>query len=168
MMQARDVLDVIDVLAEEGITVILDGGWGIDALLGAQHRDHDDVDLVVLLDHIDAVVVTLESVGFSMETDRRPTQLRFVDRSGRAVDLHLVRADEDGDLWQEAAMPDGSDARYPASEMTTGWVGGREVRCIGAALQVVHHSGYVPRSRDLHDLSLLQRQYGISLPEGYR
>ena len=39
-MEARDVLDVLTILRESDLErVWLDGGWGIDALLGAQHRD---------------------------------------------------------------------------------------------------------------------------------
>ncbi|WP_254127200.1 nucleotidyltransferase domain-containing protein [Aquihabitans sp. G128] len=167
-MEARDVLDLLDVFAEDGIDPVLDGGWGIDALLGAQHRDHEDLDLVVLLAELDRVVASLASVGFALVEDLRPTRAVLRDAAGRQVDLHPVRPDDDGDLWQAGANPDGTDARYPAGEITTGWVGGRSVRCIGAQLQVAHHSGYEPRSRDRHDLDLLQRQFGISLPDGYR
>ena len=168
MMEAQDVLDVLALLDEERVTAVLDGGWGIDALLGAQHRDHDDLDLVVLLSELDTVLDTLGSVGFAIETDERPTRIALADRAGRAIDLHLTRVDGDGDFWQAAARPDGTDARYRASQLTSGWVGGHQVRCISADLQVAHHTGYPPRPRDVHDLGLLQRQYGIGLPEGYR
>ena len=168
VMEARDVLDLLDVLAQDGLEVTLDGGWGIDALLGNQHRDHDDLDLVVLLDELDRIVASLASVGFAVAEDLRPTRVVVRDRAGRQVDLHPVHLGDDGDFWQVGANPDGTDARYPAGELTSGWVGGRQVRCIGAALQVRHHSGYEPRSRDRHDLDLLQRQFGVSLPPGYR
>lgn len=35
-MEAKDVLDVLRILDEAGVTTTLDGGWGVDALLGAQ------------------------------------------------------------------------------------------------------------------------------------
>ena len=56
---ANGVEVVRSVLAEDGVSVVLDGGWGIDALLGAQHRDHDDLDLVVGVEHLDAAVGSL-------------------------------------------------------------------------------------------------------------
>ena len=60
-MEARDVLDVLTILREAQVDrVWLDGGWGIDALLGAQHRDHDDLDLVVPVDDVDRIVEALE------------------------------------------------------------------------------------------------------------
>src|SRR4051794_4281937 len=56
-MEARDVLDVLTVLREAQIgRSWIDGGWGIDALLGAQHRDHDDLDLVVSVDELARVI----------------------------------------------------------------------------------------------------------------
>ena len=168
MMDARDVLDVLAVLAEDGIEVVLDGGWGIEALLGAQHRDHDDLDVVVSLDGLEAIVASLEVVGFRVAEDLRPTRVVLADSGQRRVDLHLVRTDESGDHWQDGGAPDGGDLAYPAARISSGWVAGQQVRCIDAQLQVDHHRGYDPLARDLHDLGLLQRQFGVSLPEGYR
>src|SRR4051812_13639539 len=48
-MATNDVLDVTNVLPRAGIDFWLDGGWGIDALMGAQHRRHEDLDIVVPL-----------------------------------------------------------------------------------------------------------------------
>ena len=39
MMTATDVHAVLDVLDAAGIRVWVDGGWGIDALLGRQTRE---------------------------------------------------------------------------------------------------------------------------------
>ena len=43
-MDADDVLRVIDRLASADIRVWVDGGWGVDALLGRQTRRHHDLD----------------------------------------------------------------------------------------------------------------------------
>ena len=168
MMEALDVLDVLDLLAESQLEAILDGGWGVDALLGAQHRDHDDLDLVVGLDRAEVAIAALATVGLTITEDHRPTRVVLTDTHGRAVDLHHVRTDAAGDRWQAAAAPDGSDARYGADQLTTGWVGGRKVRCIGPELQALHHAGYEPRPRDRHDLELLQQMFGVTPPDGYR
>lgn len=167
MMEATDVLDVLAVLAEDDVPVVLDGGWGIDALLGAQHRDHDDLDLVVAAEHLDAAVAVLTGAGFSIDADHRPTRLALVDREGRRVEFHVVGPEVEGVRWQVAGAPDGTDLRYPVASTTTGWVGGEVVACIDAQLQVAHHHGYEPTPRDLFDLRLLQKQFGVSLPEGY-
>jgi lincosamide nucleotidyltransferase A/C/D/E len=46
-MDARSAVAIIERLESSGITVRVDGGWGIDALIGAQTRPHGDLDLVV-------------------------------------------------------------------------------------------------------------------------
>jgi lincosamide nucleotidyltransferase A/C/D/E len=43
-VRAEDVLAVLDRLGAAGVAVWLDGGWGIDALLGRQSRAHADAD----------------------------------------------------------------------------------------------------------------------------
>ena len=45
MMREEDAAGLLDALAERGIDVRLDGGWGVDALLGRQTREHNDLDL---------------------------------------------------------------------------------------------------------------------------
>ncbi len=47
MMEAKDVIDLVQMLRHEGIDVWLDGGWGVDALLCEQTRPHEDLDIVI-------------------------------------------------------------------------------------------------------------------------
>jgi lincosamide nucleotidyltransferase A/C/D/E len=44
-MAAADVLDVLQALAEAGVWASVEGGWGVDALLHRQTRQHGDLDL---------------------------------------------------------------------------------------------------------------------------
>ena len=44
-MGMQTLLAVVGLLEADGIDVWLDGGWGVDALLGQQTREHDDLDL---------------------------------------------------------------------------------------------------------------------------
>src|SRR5260221_13746165 len=46
-MDEQHLVRLLDLFAGRGIHVWLEGGWGVDALLGEQIREHDDVDLVV-------------------------------------------------------------------------------------------------------------------------
>lgn len=50
-MDAETVVALLDLFEANGIAVWLDGGWGVDALLGKQSRAHGDLD--VALDHGD-------------------------------------------------------------------------------------------------------------------
>jgi lincosamide nucleotidyltransferase A/C/D/E len=168
-MEGRDVLDVLTILREAQVGKLwLDGGWGIDALLGAQHRDHDDLDLVVPVDELATVIDALEEVGFSISEDARPTRLALTDRAGHVVDLHPVRIDAAGNAWQTGAGPDGTDAKYPADGFTSGWVGGQTVDCIGPDVQVLHHLGYEPKDRDREDIARLCDRFTMPMPDEYK
>jgi lincosamide nucleotidyltransferase A/C/D/E len=48
-----------------GIEVWVDGGWGIDQLLGEQTRRHEDFDLVVTSAELGRVRAALERVRIS-------------------------------------------------------------------------------------------------------
>jgi lincosamide nucleotidyltransferase A/C/D/E len=47
-MTAQDVIKIVDLLNENNIDVIIDGGWGVDSLLGKQTRSHQDLDVAVM------------------------------------------------------------------------------------------------------------------------
>ena len=68
------MVEVVDHLRDAGLSVWIDGGWGVDALLGGQTRDHDDVDLVVELPHMTDVLDVLASLGFELWEDHLPTR----------------------------------------------------------------------------------------------
>lgn len=167
-MPAQDVLTLLDALSTAGVPVWLDGGWGVDALLGEQTRPHGDVDVVMSLDDVPAAVHALAILGFGVAEDYLPTRLVLRAPGGRAVDVHPVSFDSTGDGWQAAANPDGSDCRYPADGFTSGSVDGQEVGCLSPRVQVAHHTGYVPRPHDRLDVARLAERFGLPLPEAYR
>lgn len=153
-----DVHEVLDALDARGIWPVIDGGWGVDALVGAQSRPHRDLDVVLLRGDLPGVEAALGPLGYRHDATVRPgAPARHVLRAagGRQVDGHAVIADA-GDLWQE--LDDGSFGVYPATELSAvGTIVGRPVRCVSRALQVRHHAGYEPLSHDLRDLALLDR-----------
>ena len=71
-MEASEVARLADVLEAAGVAVWLDGGWGVDALLEEQTREHDDLDLVLGLDEVPALVRTLRDAGY----EQLPVHLR--------------------------------------------------------------------------------------------
>ena len=46
-MAATDVIKFYSDLEKSGITIWIDGGWGVDALLGKQTRLHADLDIAI-------------------------------------------------------------------------------------------------------------------------
>ena len=46
-MRAQDVIEIVELLNHHDVQVVIDGGWGVDALLGEQTRVHSDLDVAV-------------------------------------------------------------------------------------------------------------------------
>jgi lincosamide nucleotidyltransferase A/C/D/E len=166
-VQPDEVLSVITVLRDQNLRVWIDGGWGVDALLGQVTRSHDDVDLVVELGALGAVFQCLGTIGFSVAEDLSPVRVVMRSLEGRQVDLHPVTFDDSGTGWQVGAGPDGSDCPYPADGFTVGRIMDLPVPCLSAELQLEHHSGYTPRDRDREDMARLAIRFGLQLPSSF-
>jgi lincosamide nucleotidyltransferase A/C/D/E len=61
-----------------GIPIWLDGGWGVDALLGEQTRPHDDLDIVVEERHL----LRLRATGRRLQGCRARRYKRLELRAG--------------------------------------------------------------------------------------
>jgi lincosamide nucleotidyltransferase A/C/D/E len=106
-MTADDAVDVLDRLEAAGVEVWVDGGWGVDALLGVETRPHGDLDVVVRQEQLAAARVALAAAGFSHAADEAPglpARLVLRDPEGRQVDVHPVEFDEAGDGDRISAM----------------------------------------------------------------
>ncbi|MBW3633598.1 MAG: amino acid transporter [Chloroflexi bacterium] len=167
MMQARDVLRVVDSLPTAGASIWLDGGWGADALVGEQTREHDDLDCVITLSDARLARDALENLGFTVAHDERPTRFVVRDAANRRVDFHAVTFDAGDGATQQ--LQDGSLRPYPPAGFSgTGRIGGVHVPCLTAAVHVLHHLGYDPDEQDHHDMRLLADRLGIELRFPYR
>src|SRR6266536_3316854 len=63
-MIAACVVEVVRELERGGVVVWVDGGWGIDALLGRETRPHADLDLVIDRDQLPRARLLLGGLGF--------------------------------------------------------------------------------------------------------
>lgn len=160
------MLAVLDVLAAERIAFWLDGGWGVDALVGAQTRPHADLDVVVPEPQCARARDALAALGYAHDPSIEPglpARLVLRDEAGREIDVHPIVLDDEGNGWQ----PLGPDAwgAYPSDGLTgEGKIEGRRVRCLTPELQLRHHLGYPLGDTDRHDLQLLAQQFGVALP----
>jgi lincosamide nucleotidyltransferase A/C/D/E len=165
------VIEVVNALEREGIAVWLDGGWGVDALVGEQTRPHTDLDLAVDRDELKDIHDSLERLGFRVDPSAEPglpARMVMRDDHGREVDLHPLVFDQTGNGWQQLDDSGRAWGRYPAEDLTArGIVAGHAVNCLSAALQFRFHVGYEPTARDRHDLRLLHERFhvGPSLPD---
>jgi lincosamide nucleotidyltransferase A/C/D/E len=163
-MDTQTLLAVIGLLEAEGIDVWLDGGWGVDALLGHQTREHDDLDLVVELDRASRVIELLDARGYSLVAGTPPKSFVMVDARGCQVDIHPVAFDaEGGGVYQ---MEDGTEWVYPSDGFTgRGSVDDRRVRCLSPEVQVLVHAGYELTQKDYRELYLLRERFGVEPPQ---
>jgi lincosamide nucleotidyltransferase A/C/D/E len=166
VITAADLIEILNHLEAAGVTVWLDGGWGVDALVGEQTRSHDDLDVVVALTASDAAQAALARLGFAVSDDERPTRFVVRDTQDRRIDFHTVTFDDEGGGIQ--LLQDGTPWRYPPEGFSgVGHVAGRTVPCLTVETQILTHLGYEPDATDWHDLALLRDRFGVALPAPY-
>lgn len=163
MMTAEDVLGVLAVLRAAGAETWLAGGWGVDALVGAETREHRDIDLLHRREQEPALLAALAATGFTETLDWRPARFVLTDLSGREIDLHPLEFAPDGSALQQSLDP-AEPFRYPAECFVTGTIAGTAVHCISAEQQALFHRGYEPADRDRHDMAQLRRVFGVATP----
>lgn len=129
------------------------GGWGVDALVGRQTREHRDLDLLVDADWLKECLHLLSARGYAVETDWLPVRVELVAARRGWVDVHPVRLSADGSGVQ--AGLDGTQFHYPADAFTSGSLAGHAVPCLTGAHQRLLHTGYEARPQDVHDLKML-------------
>jgi lincosamide nucleotidyltransferase A/C/D/E len=162
---AADVREILDRLDAAAVEWWVDGGWGIDALLGAETRAHDDLDLAVARGDLARVQAALPEFRHVAD-EWWPARFVLRDERGRQIDLHPLVFDERGDGWQE--LPDGARGRYPRHDLrATGRIGGRDVRCISPELQVRFHDYDDPDDVDWDDLRVLCDRFALAAPPAY-
>lgn len=152
-MQLPEVLRVLDALAEAGAATWLEGGWGVDALVGHQTRGHRDVDVDIDVVHEAAALAALRELGYDVETDWRPNRVELRAAGRGWVDLHPLLLGPDGSARQPGLGGELHD--FPAGWFTTGHLGGRTVGCFSPEAQRRFHTGYDLRPVDAHDLAQL-------------
>ncbi len=163
-MDAASLVEVVETLEADGIEVWIDGGWGVDALLGEQVREHDDLDLLAERRHADRIGELLGDLGYELVDGAPPQSFVLVDERGRQVDVHPVTFDREGGGVYE--MRGGRKWVYPAQGFSgRGRVSGREVRCLSPEVQVLVHNGYELGDKDYRELALLRERFGVALPE---
>jgi lincosamide nucleotidyltransferase A/C/D/E len=164
-MSARDARRLYELLERAGIEVWIDGGWAVDALLGAPTRPHADLDVALEARCVGRLREVLGERGFHEVARDDSSAWNFVleDGAGLQVDAHAFTFDEHGDGVY--GPPENGDF-YVAEALTgVGVIDGRRVRCISAAWLVRFRSGYPWREKDAHDVTALCERFGIARPE---
>jgi len=161
-MSAEAALNLVKLFELYQIEVILDGGWGVDALLGEQTRAHSDLDIVIAYKDVSRLRCVLEARGYMdvLRPDTRECNFVMGDDQGHLIDIHTYTLDrvnhpEQGlDYALESLNGMGSILGYP-------------VRCIDLEDMVKFHTGYELDEKDYHDVKILCQRFGMELPAEY-
>jgi len=166
-MEAAEVLDLYNALGSLGVEIWIDGGWGVDALLGKQTRLHRDLDIAIQHKDVAKLLELLEARGYheiKLEI-RRPHNFVLADSQGHEIDVHVIILDEQGN---GIYGPVQNGEMYPADALAgIGSIAGQTVRCISPEWTIKFHSGYELKEKDYKDVSALCEKFGIELPAQY-
>lgn len=166
-MTASDVQTFLDLTDSLGVRVWLDGGWAVDACLGAPSRRHADLDIVIEKRDLAIVVNALRAQGYGpvARDDTRPWNFVLGDHAGHEIDFHVVVLDAVG---RGAYGPPELGDAYPAGALAGhGMVSGRPVECVAPEWLVRFHTGYNLAAKDLADVTALCARFQIPLPDEY-
>jgi lincosamide nucleotidyltransferase A/C/D/E len=153
-MDAESVVEIFGTLENASIRVWLDGGWGVDALLGEQTRAHADLDIILDAVDVARLEAVLRPLGFHRKPESFDASFVLADARGREIDVHPVGFDDRG--WAVFVLADGRRWRFPPPAFAgRGAVAGYAVRCLSAQAQVqCHGQGYEPTENDLRDMAI--------------
>jgi len=161
-MTANDVIEIVRLLDQHSIDVCVDGGWGVDALLGEQTRVHTDLDIAIQHKDVAETRALLEERGFKdvPRDDTRDCNFVLGDGRGRLIDIHTYTFDSEGKLVYGIAYPfDSLNGKGSVNEFP--------VKCISPEWMVKFHAGYKLDENDYHDVKALCLRFGIQLPSEY-
>jgi lincosamide nucleotidyltransferase A/C/D/E len=167
-MTAAALVELMQLFETEAIDVWLEGGWGVDALLGRQTRPHKDLDVILQVADLPRLRAILGRRGFGVRAGGTPSNFVLADHAGREVDVHAVEFDRDGNGIYR--MADGRDWIFPARGFAgRGNVDDLRVRCLTPEVQVLCHGPwYAPTENDLQDMERLHERFGVDLPSHLR
>lgn len=139
------------------VKIWLDGGWGVDALVGRQTRLHSDLDIVIQKKDLTKLMTWFKQNDFFpiQRGDTSPHNFMYGDKRARFIDVHVIELDLQGNGIYGRKI---DQQMYPAAALTgKGKVGGVLANCISLEWLIKFHSGYQLRDKDHHDLNLLKQ-----------
>jgi len=165
MVNASDVVELLGRLEACGVNVWLNGGWGVDALLGHQSREHEDLDITISAGDRAAYTAAMEVVGFRTFRVDNAFNWVLIDGRGRSVDVHLVDFSETIVDGAGAAIYGPAGLPFEVGSLEgRGIIADKPVKCETAEFQVRGHTTYTPDETDYRDVLALCRAFDIELP----
>lgn len=161
-MPADKVVELYNLFEDNGVEVWVDGGWGVDALLEKQSREHADLDIAVDHEHEPKLRELLAQRGYKVVKTNDHTDWVYVLGDGQSeIDVHVFGFDEAGN--------NNYGTKYPKDSLAgTGKINGQTVRTIDPVWMVQFHTRYELSDADRHDVKALCAKFQIPLPEKYK
>lgn len=150
-----DLFKVLDLMDKTGIRYWLDGGWGVDVLVGKQTRMHRDVDINFDSQHTEELLLVLERNGYEIITDWSPVRIELYHPKLSYIDIHPFVISDDGRVKQ--ADLEGGWYEFEADYFGDAIYQERRISCISAKGQKVFHTGYELREVDKHDIKNIEK-----------
>jgi len=167
-MKATDVAEIYTNLEKNGIDAWIDGGWGIDALIGVQMRSHGDLDIVIQEKDIERIKELLSSYGYEVlkRDDLEYNYFHMADNNGHEVDITAVHFDDNGDgIFGEAKN---NEMNPRDSFKGIGCINGQKVKCISTEYAIKFRLDHEIAKHDAEDVVALCNKFNIEVPQIYR
>lgn len=167
-MTANDVVEFCTELEKQSIEFWLDGGWGVDALLGKQTRPHGDLDLIIQGKDVAALRALFKERDYTLiqRDDTSDLNFKYGDTQGRQVDVIVIVFDEKGN---GIYGPIENGEMNPAGSFAgRGTIGDYPVKCVSAEYVIKFRTGYELRDSDYQDMVAVCKKFNIEFPEDHR
>lgn len=150
----EDLMNIVSLLEESNIKYWIDGGWGVDILLGKQSRNHRDIDVDFDANDTERLLKILINNGYIIKIDWKPVRIELYSDKRGYLDIHPFILNNDGTSKQVDL--DGGYYEFAADYFGNAIFNGKSIPCISLKGQQIFHTGYELRDVDKHDLEILE------------
>lgn len=161
-MNKKDVVGLYTNLENLGIKIWIDGGWSVDALLGEQTREHQDLDIAINQKDTVSLFNFLKKEGYKETRRDSEYNLVFKDNLSHEIDIHVFILNEKRDVV--------GGIMYPTESITgSGIINNNIVRCISPRYMVEFLAPWLSKHPEkyLTAISALCKKFDIEYPNEY-
>lgn len=163
VMDEEEVVRIIQLAEIAGIPIVVEGGWGVDALLGWQTREHADLNLAINQQYLASLLNILRRLDYQYLPRADEWEHSFVleNGAGHQIDIHSFVRNSKGQIV--------GGVEYPGDSLNgEGRIAGTNLTCIQTEWQLDFHLGYDFDHQDYQDVNYLCNLRRIQLPPEYR
>ncbi len=157
-MKQAEACRVLAGLLTAEVPFVLAGGWAVDALVTELRRRHSDLDVIASPEVVPLMISVLAGLGYLLAIADceggwwAPHKMVLRSGGGGRIEVLVLAAQQWDPLVRRAAALLGVDVdRAPVP----GHIGGLEVPCLPAALQLATHDGFAMNRDQRSDSRLL-------------